>query len=164
MAHSVPLTRGDISRRRALAAGIFGLGGVIGAVYIVAILRYLIPVGSSGNTGYDNVGPTSQFKQELPVRVPLGADAQGNNPTGGAWIIQHSATNYTAFDMHCTHLSCPYAWTGGATSTDGVFGCPCHGSIFAKDGSVINGPAFVPLRRRDVKVQGNNLMVGGLIS
>lgn len=161
MAHSIPMTSGDISRRRALAAGV---GGVIGAVYLVAILRYLIPLGTSGKTGYENVGATSQFKLELPVRVPLGVDAQGKNPTGGAWIIQHSATSYTAFDMHCTHLQCPYNWTGGATSTQGVFACPCHGSVFAKDGAVINGPAFIPLRQRAVKVQGPDLLVGGIDS
>jgi menaquinol-cytochrome c reductase iron-sulfur subunit len=161
MAHSIPLTSGDISRRRTLAAGIFGLGGLIGAVYIVAILRYLIPLGNSGDTGFENVGATSQFKPELPMRVPLGVDPSGKNATGGAWIIQHSATNYTAFDMHCTHLSCPYNWSS-PTSTEGVFACPCHGSVFAKDGSVINGPAFIPLRKRAVRVEGNNLTVGGL--
>jgi menaquinol-cytochrome c reductase iron-sulfur subunit len=164
MAHSIPMTSGDITRRRALSLGIFGLGGLIGAVYVVAILRYIIPLGTSGNTGYEDVGPTSQFKPELPVRVPLGVDPQGKNPTGGAWIIQHSATSYTAFDMHCTHLSCPYNWTGGTTSTDGVFACPCHGSVFNKDGSVMNGPAFVPLRKRSTRVQGSNLTVGGLTS
>jgi Rieske Fe-S protein len=118
-------------------------------------------LGTSGDTGYEDVGPTSQFKPELPMRVALGVDTQGKNATGGAWIIQHSATSYTAFDMHCTHLSCPYNWTP-STSTEGVFACPCHGSVFAKDGSVINGPAFVPLRKRSVRVQGNNLTVGGL--
>lgn len=161
MAHSILMTSGDISRRRALTAGILGFGGLIGLVYTVAILRYLIPLGTSGDTGYEDVGPTSQFKPELPMRVPLGVDPQGKNPTGGAWIIQHSATSYTAFDMHCTHLSCPYNWAP-PTSTQGVFACPCHGSVFNKDGSVINGPAYVPLRRRSVRVQGSNLTVGGL--
>lgn len=155
------MTSGDISRRRALAAGVLGLGGLIGLVYTVAILRYLIPLGNSGDTGFENVGPTSQFKAGLPVRVPLGVDAQGKNPTGGAWIIQNSATDYTAFDMHCTHLSCPYNWAP-PDSTQGVFACPCHGSVFAKDGSVINGPAFIPLRKRATRVQGSNLTVGGL--
>lgn len=153
----------DLSRRRLLTVGVFGVGGLIGAVYIVAILRYIVPLGTSGNTGYENVGPTSQFAPHVPLRVPLGVNAQGQNPTGGAWIIQHSATSYTAFDMHCTHLSCPYNWTGG-TSPTGVFACPCHGSVFAKDGAVINGPAFIPLRKRAVRVQGANLFVGGLLS
>jgi menaquinol-cytochrome c reductase iron-sulfur subunit len=152
----------EVSRRRLLATGVFGLGGLIGLIYTVAILRYLIPLGS-GSTGMENVGSTSQFTKEVPLRVPLGVNAQGQNPTGGAWIIQHSATSYTAFDMHCTHLSCPYAWTGGSTP-NGVFACPCHGSVFNKDGSVINGPAFLPLHQRAVQAQGGNLLVGDIIS
>lgn len=164
MAHTVPLTSGDIARRRFLTGGILGLGGIIGAIYTIAILRALIPLNPQGNTGYENVGSTSQFKPELPLRVPLGVDAQGKNPTGGAWVIQHSATQYTIFDMHCTHLSCPYAWTGGTTSTQGVFACPCHGSVFAKDGTVINGPAFIPLRQRQWRLQGSDLLIGAIAS
>ncbi len=154
----------SIGRRRALTLGVLGLGGLIGAVYTVALLRYLIPTGNSTSSGTaENVGATTQFKTEVPMRVPLGVDAQGKNPTGGAWIIQHADNSYTAFDMHCTHLSCPYAWQppGG---TEGVFACPCHGSVFAKDGSVQNGPAFVPLHKRQTLVQGANLHVGDLIS
>jgi menaquinol-cytochrome c reductase iron-sulfur subunit len=157
------IASGDISRRRLLTVGIVGLGGLVGAVYALACLRYLIPLGTSGNTGYENVGPSAQFALHVPKRVPLGVNALGQNPTGGAWITQHSPTSYTAFDMHCTHLSCPYAWTGGP-SASGVFACPCHGSIFAKDGSVLNGPAFIPLRKRAVRVQGADVFVGGITS
>jgi len=107
--------------------------------------------------------PAAQFAPHVPKRAPLGANAQGQDPTGGAWIIQHSPTSYTAFDMHCTHLSCPYAWTGGP-SASAVFACPCHGSIFAKDGSVLNGPAFIPLHKRAVRVQGADIFVGGITS
>jgi len=43
----------------------------------------------------------------------------------------------------CTHLGCDVRWNGGEQSRD----CPCHGSRFAPDGSVINGPAVSGLRR-----------------
>jgi menaquinol-cytochrome c reductase iron-sulfur subunit len=109
------------------------------------------------------VGAISKFQTEVPVRVGLGVDAQGQNPTGGAWIVKHSDTSFTAFDMHCTHLSCPYEWTSPG-ATQGAFACPCHGSVFNKDGSVANGPAFVPLRKRQTEVQSGNLLVGGITS
>jgi len=161
MAHTIPFTPADLSRRRFMAAGVMGLGGVIGLVYLVAILRYLVPETPAGNTGFDKVGPTTGITKEVPTLVPLGTDPQGKNASGGGWVVQHSDTQYRVFDMHCTHLSCPYAWTTPG-KPDGVFACPCHGSVFAKNGTVINGPAFIPLRERSWRVTSGNLLVGGL--
>jgi glycine/D-amino acid oxidase-like deaminating enzyme/nitrite reductase/ring-hydroxylating ferredoxin subunit len=41
----------------------------------------------------------------------------------------------------CTHLGCHLHWNSLETCWD----CPCHGSHFAPDGSVLNGPAVAPL-------------------
>ena len=48
-------------------------------------------------------------------------------------IHTHSAT--------CTHLGCIVRWN----STEQCWDCPCHGSQFAADGTVLNGPAIRPL-------------------
>ena len=45
----------------------------------------------------------------------------------------------------CTHLGCIVHWNGLERCWD----CPCHGSQFATDGSVLNGPAVRPLARVD---------------
>jgi glycine/D-amino acid oxidase-like deaminating enzyme/nitrite reductase/ring-hydroxylating ferredoxin subunit len=43
----------------------------------------------------------------------------------------------------CTHLGCLVHWN----STEQCWDCPCHGSQFAPDGSVLNGPAITRLEK-----------------
>lgn len=48
-----------------------------------------------------------------------------------------------AYKGHCTHLGCPLEYNAVEKSFD----CSCHGSRFATDGTVIEGPARKPLEK-----------------
>ncbi|MCE0447791.1 Rieske 2Fe-2S domain-containing protein [Streptomyces tricolor] len=47
----------------------------------------------------------------------------------------------------CTHLGCLVSFNRAERAWE----CPCHGSRFAVDGSVIQGPAVEPLERRELE-------------
>lgn len=58
-------------------------------------------------------------------------------------IINRAATDFFVLHAECTHAGCTVA----RMNSQGIMQCPCHGSQFAADGSVRQGPAVQPLRR-----------------
>jgi Rieske Fe-S protein len=62
------------------------------------------------------------------------------DPTFGGFLTRDQGT-LRAFAITCPHLGCSYAFDGGKQH----FVCPCHGSEFALDGTVLHGPATSPL-------------------
>jgi Rieske Fe-S protein len=54
--------------------------------------------------------------------------------SGDRALVRTSATTFQGFSRVCTHQGCI------TDITNNRFECPCHGSIFANDGSVVRGP------------------------
>jgi Rieske Fe-S protein len=52
-----------------------------------------------------------------------------------------------SFSAVCPHLGCVVQWNG----EEKTFDCPCHGSRFTKEGTVINGPAKTDLKKIEIK-------------
>ncbi len=76
--------------------------------------------------------PSRKFRVTLPEGL---APGQPFVPPGRSVAVFRDEKNVYAISRVCTHLGCLVK-----TEADG-FSCPCHGSRFALDGSVVKGPA-----------------------
>jgi glycine/D-amino acid oxidase-like deaminating enzyme/nitrite reductase/ring-hydroxylating ferredoxin subunit len=62
-------------------------------------------------------------------------------------VYRDEAGTLHALSARCTHLGCIVRFN----DAEGAWECPCHGSRFDVDGSVIQGPANKPLQHKDVE-------------
>jgi len=70
-------------------------------------------------------------------------------------IIINTGTSFVALSSICTHQGCTVGYNSGV----GNIQCPCHGSEYSTSGSVINGPAPLPLHSYPVSQTGNILTI-----
>ncbi|MGH4016866.1 MAG: Rieske 2Fe-2S domain-containing protein [Pseudonocardiaceae bacterium] len=79
-----------------------------------------------------------------PAEVPAGEARVVRDGLGKAGVFREPDGTLHAVSLRCTHLGCLLRFNGAERSWD----CPCHGSRFDVDGSVLEGPAVRPLPRR----------------
>ena len=104
--------------------------------------------------------PPAPPEQPPPADAPKGLAATGDIPVGGGAVFQAeqvvitqpSPGEFRAYSAVCTHQGCIVNDVVG-----GTINCNCHGSKFALDGSVSQGPASAPLPAVAVKVTGDQI-------
>jgi cytochrome b6-f complex iron-sulfur subunit len=95
--------------------------------------------------------PSKKFRATLPASL---ASGQVFVPAGRSVAIYKEEGGVYAISTVCTHLGCI------VKGTEAGFDCPCHGSKFAKDGSVLKGPAPKELPWLEVKhAGGDNFLI-----
>jgi len=75
-----------------------------------------------------------------------GAVIEENNEKIAVSVDDHGNFNYVK--ANCTHLNCIVAWNTIEKSWD----CPCHGSRFKVDGTVVTGPAVKNLEQVNISI------------
>jgi cytochrome b6-f complex iron-sulfur subunit len=80
--------------------------------------------------------PSKKFRVSLPDTLAAGVPY---TPPGRSVALFRDGEGVYAISVICTHLGCI------VKSAEGGFECPCHGSRFAGNGSVVKGPAPRPL-------------------
>ena len=154
------MTRPDVwpsSRRAVLASAC-----AVCAAALAGCARY------SSNGGL--AGPPAQGGASSPAAGASAAAANGpavlakttDIPVGGGKVLtdkkivvtQPQAGTFHAFTAICTHQGCIVDAVSG-----GTINCPCHGSKYsAVSGSVVNGPATLPLAAVSITVQGTSII------
>jgi thiosulfate dehydrogenase (quinone) large subunit len=142
----------DRFRRAVLVGGAVLLGGILAAG--ATLFRRSshptasppTPSGGAGGAG-DVLAKTAD--------VPVGGGKQITDPQTDdpAWVLQLTPGAFTAYDAVCPHQGCPVTFV---SPSDG-FRCPCHGSTFAANGSLTNGPATRGLSAIPVRVDGTQV-------
>jgi len=94
--------------------------------------------------------PSKRVRVSLPEAL---AEGTAFVPPGRSMAVFKDAEGVFAISMVCTHLGCIVKPTAAG------FECPCHGSRFAADGSVTQGPAPQPLRWLEVSASGSEWIV-----
>jgi Rieske Fe-S protein len=97
--------------------------------------------------------------QKIPQKALLEVQ-KSDIPLRGALVFKRSRAviirreeDVYALSLVCTHLGC----TVNVTAENLV--CPCHGSIFDREGKVLKGPSDKALERLEVEERGDKLVV-----
>jgi cytochrome b6-f complex iron-sulfur subunit len=161
MDNTLPLESPSLSRRKLLNFITGSAIAVTAGSALYPFSNYFVPPSESVGEGgtilakdkFGNTIPASQIFSEPPETRALVAGLAGE-PT--YLIVKEDSTidNIGIVD-NCTHLGCTFPWN----PLDQQFQCPCHGSRYAPDGSVVRGPAPLPLKIVKVSVIDNKILI-----
>jgi Rieske Fe-S protein len=152
-------------RRGFLKAVTLAIGGAIGAVLGVPLLRIVLyPLGrrtvTSAAEPIDVAAAAAVVAGAPPLRVSVIArsvrDAWAvtpDVPLGAAWLARAADGELFAFSAVCPHLGCAVDFD----AKKGSFACPCHESAFSPGGDRLAGPAKrgldpLPVAEKDGRV------------
>ncbi len=106
----------------------------------------------TGSAGTGSAGGSASAVLATTTEIPVGG---GKVLTAQKIVItQPQAGSFHAFTAICTHQGCIVNAVSG-----GTINCPCHGSEYSiVNGSVVRGPAPLPLAAVSIKVQGTSIL------
>ncbi|HET6528701.1 MAG TPA: FAD-dependent oxidoreductase [Balneolaceae bacterium] len=104
------------------------------------------PAKSASNFLKENLDVAKQYVKEFTVKedeidvvdLPKGEGKVVEQDGQKLAVYRNDEGHLQIRSATCTHLKCTVSWNSAEKSWD----CPCHGSRFETDGTVIEGPAF----------------------
>lgn len=161
MDNSFAIENPSLSRRQLLN---FLTGATVAATVgpaLYATGKFFIPPAETTGAGgailakdiLGNPIPATQILAEAPGTRALIAGLSGD-PTY-LIVTENNTLDRIGIVDNCTHLGCTFPWNPVAQQ----FQCPCHGSLYAPDGTVVRGPAPLPLKIVHVAVVDNSILI-----
>jgi menaquinol-cytochrome c reductase iron-sulfur subunit len=153
----------NVSRRALLVKLGLLFNGIIGAVLVVPIARYLLsPVIREKKGSYDSwlsLGALEKFPagqtRLATYRNPVVNPSDGETADIPCWVRNVDGHNFQVFAINCAHLGCPVRWFAQSS----LFLCPCHGGAYYQDGSRASGPPERGLFQYRYKIEDGNLFI-----
>jgi glycine/D-amino acid oxidase-like deaminating enzyme/nitrite reductase/ring-hydroxylating ferredoxin subunit len=103
---------------------------------------------NGAKTGWHLVADRLQ-RRSAAKDIPPGGGAVIGAGLGQQAVHRDDAGRLHRLSARCTHLGCIVAWNQAAKTWD----CPCHGSRFAVDGAVLEGPAKSGLEPKSAETE-----------
>jgi menaquinol-cytochrome c reductase iron-sulfur subunit len=152
-----------MKNRRSFLAALLGVGSLlVGALLSVPLLRFALfplirrttelkgsPVGDASKftSSAEPVMCTIQIEQVDGWRKAVSEKA--------VYVTKDSQGQLRVLTSICPHLGCTVPWNKEKKQ----FICPCHGAIYAADGSRISGPSLRGMDSLEASVQNGQLIV-----
>jgi cytochrome b6-f complex iron-sulfur subunit len=112
--------------------------------------------------GCNVANPVSAAPTNVDFTLDLTAAANSALKTNGGFVYNNGiiVARTTAGQYVAVYSVCPHAGSTVQYDTrNNRFNCPAHGSNFATDGSLINGPANQGLTKYNTSLNGTSLRV-----
>jgi menaquinol-cytochrome c reductase iron-sulfur subunit len=151
------------SRRDLLMKIAILVNGIVGAILMIPIVRYLLsPVTHERKGAYDSwvpLGGVENFPSGqtrlATYRNPVVNPTDGETSDIACWVRNVDGQNFQVFAINCAHLGCPVRWFPQSN----LFMCPCHGGVYYQDGSRASGPPERGLFEYSYKIDDGKLLI-----
>lgn len=134
-----------ITRRQALRSGMFATIGAFFSLSLGGAGGMFWPIKLSG---FGGVVPATKKLSEIKLNEVV-------TVREGKYYLTKTEDGLMALYWKCVHLGCTVPWNEGT----GQFACPCHGSVYDRNGQNVAGPAPRPLDYMAIELDGDNILV-----
>ena len=152
-----PVPDAEVSRRALLRWVALGGLGTLALGGLAAVVAPLVTGEAAHFGGVVDAGTTDNIASGDVKRFPAGK----------FWLSRYQEPALgnrdvlLALHWKCAHLGCTIGWEPSLKlgSALGLFRCPCHGSVYARSGQNIGGPALRPLDIMAIRLDGRRIWV-----